>query len=185
MAYKIQTPGNYPEDSIHSYILHVRPDDRPRTTVWKSTPWPSRLARLGIASQTPESPLNARSSSSEIIFTERESFDSLGCARMVFSSLQRRDRLWCAPIFPMGIGAVGVGVKRPLREHHSPPSSAQDKNERNYTSNPARLQSVDSVNFTVRHLKISCSCYVVVKTYDNPSRWTAGIGGRTRIAQSA
>jgi hypothetical protein len=40
--------------------------------------------------------------------------------------------------YPMGTGALSLGVKRPGREaEHSPPSSAEVKNAWNYTSTPS------------------------------------------------
>jgi hypothetical protein len=45
--------------------------------------------------------------------------------------------------YPMGIGALSPGVKRPGREpDYSPPSSAEVKNLRTYTSTPIRLHGV-------------------------------------------
>jgi hypothetical protein len=46
--------------------------------------------------------------------------------------------------YPMGTGTLSLGVKRPRREaDHSPPSSAEVKNEWSYTSTPPiRLHGV-------------------------------------------
>ena len=128
------------------------------------------LALLGIASQRPGSPLNARTGSSDM-YSPNGNHSSLPAGPGGFSLLYHVET--CYGEYPvthsMGMGAFGAGVKRPLREHHSPPSSAQDNNERSYTSTPVRLHSVDSVNFTARLIKIPHSCYNVIKTYDNPS----------------
>jgi len=48
-------------------------------------------------------------------------------------------------------GALPPGAKQPRREvNHSPPSSAEARNERSYTSAPPiRLHGVDEDNFTL------------------------------------